>query len=237
MYMSNNGRVKVVIESCILLIALVIVSCLYTAELSKSRNVLKEENKNGVVHEEKKQSKTVKNALFDKDDYKAEGFKNITVVVDAGHGDINVIYTRLEDRYITKKRRTVIANMKKADLFISIHCNASDNIHSRASGIETLYAKRKGDNRLMTNRRFAHILLDTVEASSLNKARKCIRREDLFVLRHTDMPAVIVETGYMSNRKDMSYINSQKGQYEIADGIYKGIIKTLKEMSRRKKRG
>lgn len=86
MYMSNNGRVKVVIESCILLIALVIVSCLYTAELSKSRNVLKEENKNGVVHEEKKQSKTVKNALFDKDDYKAEGFKNITVVVDAGHG-------------------------------------------------------------------------------------------------------------------------------------------------------
>ena len=100
-----------------------------------------------------------------------------------------------------------------------------------------LYAKRKGDNRLMTNRRFAHILLDTVEASSLNKARKCIRREDLFVLRHTDMPAVIVETGYMSNRKDMSYINSQKGQYEIADGIYKGIIKTLKEMSRRKKRG
>ena len=45
MYMSNNGRVKVVIESCILLIALVIVSCLYTAELSKSRNVLKEENK------------------------------------------------------------------------------------------------------------------------------------------------------------------------------------------------
>ena len=37
--------------------------------------VLKEENKNGVVHEEKKQSKTVKNALFDKDDYKAEGFK------------------------------------------------------------------------------------------------------------------------------------------------------------------
>ena len=60
MYMSNNARVNVVIESCILLIALVIVSCLYTAELSKSRNVLKEENKNGVVHEEKKQSNTVK---------------------------------------------------------------------------------------------------------------------------------------------------------------------------------
>ena len=51
------------------------------------------------------------------------------------------------------------------------------------------------------------------------------------------MPDVIVESVYMSNRKYMSYINSQKGQYEIADGIYKGIIKTLKEMSRRKKRG
>lgn len=270
MYMSNNGRIKVVIESCILLIALVIVSCLYTAELSKSRNVLKEDNKATVLHkDEKKHSKTVKNALFNKEDYKIYGFKKFTVVIDAGHGgkdegarsndrryrekdcnlamvkklkqmldqtDINVIYTRLEDRYITKKRRTVIANRKKADLFISVHCNAADNIHSKASGIETLYAKRKGDNKLMTNRRLAHVLLESVSDSSLGTARKSIRREDLFVLRHTDMPAVIVETGYMTRTKDMRYISSKKGQYEIADGIYNGIIKALKEMVRREKR-
>ncbi len=270
MYMSNNGRIKVVIESCILLIALVIVSCLYTAELSKSRNVLKEDNKATVLHkDEKKHSKTVKNALFNKEDYKIYGFKKFTVVIDAGHGgkdegarsndrryrekdcnlamvkklkqmldqtDIKVIYTRLDDRYITKKRRTVIANRKKADLFISVHCNAADNIHSKASGIETLYAKRKGDNKLMTNRRLAHVLLESVSDSSLGTARKSIRREDLFVLRHTDMPAVIVETGYMTRTKDMRYISSKKGQYEIADGIYNGIIKALKEMVRREKR-
>ena len=81
MYMSNNGRVKVVIESCILLIALVIVSCLYTAELSKSRNVLKEENKRKIyiitqkgkerleLEKEKMQKQII---LFMKRDYEDE---------------------------------------------------------------------------------------------------------------------------------------------------------------------
>lgn len=272
MYMSNNGKYKITVESCLLLIVLVIVSCLYTAEFSKSRNDIDDSGrKESVVQqEEKKKDSTKKNILFNKADYKADGFKEYTIVIDAGHGgrdegarsnngrykekncnlamvrklkmmldqtDINVIYTRLDDRYVTKKRRVDIANRKKADLFISVHCNSSDNIHSKAFGIETLYAKRKGDNRYMTNRRLSYILLNSVSKSSSNKARKTIRREDLFVLRHTSMPAVIVETGYMSSRRDMNYIHSVRGQYKIADGIYKGIIRAIKEMSRRKDKG
>ncbi len=270
--MNNNGKYRITVESCILLVVLIIISCLYTAKLSTSQDDIKNDsNKSSVVKEEgKKQDSTKKNILFNRSDYKAKGFKKYTIVIDAGHGgkdegarsnngrykekdcnlamvkklklmldqtDINVIYTRLNDRYITKKRRAVSANRKKADLFISIHCNASDNIHSKAFGIETLYARRKGDNKYMTNHRLADILLNSVSKSSSNKARKIIRREDLFVLRHTSMPAVIVETGYMSNRKDMGYIRSARGQYEIADGIYKGIIKSLKEMDRRKSKG
>lgn len=269
MYMSNNGKYKITVESCILLVTLIIISCLYTAGISKSSDEVKDDsNKDNVVQEEeKKQDSTKKNTIFDKSDYKAKGFKSYTIVIDAGHGgkdegassnngkykektcnlaivkklkrmldqtDIKVIYTRLDDRYVTKKKRVTAANGKKADLFISIHCNASGNIHSKAYGVETLYARTKGDNKYMTNRKLSHILLNSVSKSSSNKARKIIRREDLFVLRHTSMPAAIVETGYMSNKKDMDYIHSEKGQYEIADGVYKGIIKTLKEMSRRK---
>lgn len=267
--MSNNGKRKITIESCLLLTALIIISCIYTAKISKSRDEVKvDSTENNVLHkEDKKQNGTTKKTLFNKNDYKVNGFKSYTIVIDTGHGgkdegarsdngrykekdcnlaivkklklmldqtDINVIYTRLDDRYLTKRRRAVIANRKKADLFISVHCNASDNIHSKAFGVETLYAKNKGDNRYMTNRRLAYVLLKSVSDSSMNKARKIIRREDLYVLRHTIMPAVIVETGYMSSRKDMSYISSEKGIYEIADGIYKGIIKSLKEMNRRK---
>ena len=267
--MSNNGKIKITVESCLLLVALIIISCLYTAKLSKSRDALKEnDNKSDVLQEdEKKQDSIGKNILFDETDYDAKGFKSYTIVIDAGHGgkdegarsnngrykekncnlamvkklkkmldrtDINVIYTRLDDRYVTKSRRAAIANRNKADLFVSIHCNASDNVHSKAFGIETLYANQNGSNRYMTNRRLAKVLLRSVSKSSSNKPRKIIRREDLYVLRQTNMPAVIVETGYMSSNRDMRYISSKKGQYEIADGVYRGIITSLKEMSRRK---
>ena len=266
--MSNNGKYRITVESCILLVLLIITSCIYTAKLSQSNDDINNIGKDSIVQEErKKQDSKKKNALFNEADYKAEGLKKYTIVIDAGHGgkdegassnngrfkekkcnlaivkklkrmldqtDIKVIYTRLDDRYVTKKRRVTAANGKKADRFVSIHCNASDNIRSKAFGIETLYAKRKGDSRYMTNRRLSCILLDSVSKSTSNKARKIIRREDLFVLRHTSMPAVIVETGYMSSRKDMNYISSAKGQYEIADGVYRGIIKSLKEIDRRK---
>lgn len=268
--MSNNGKYRITVESCILLAALIIISCLYTAVISKSSNDVDDSNKDNVVQEEhKKQSNNNKGkkTLFNKADYKAKGFKTYTIVIDAGHGgrdegarskngrykekvcnlaivkklklmldqtDINVKYTRLDDRYVTKRKRVAAANGRKADLFISVHCNATDNVHSKAFGVETLFARRKGDNRYMTNHRLSNIMLESVSKSSSNKARKIIRREDLFVLRHTSMPAVIVETGYMSSKKDMKYLHSERGQYEIADGIYKGIVRSLKEMSRRK---
>ena len=269
-YMSNSGKFKITVESCLLLIALIITSCLYTAKFSKSRDDFDiDKSKTDVSHESEKKQGGTKKKIFDKSDYKAEGYKSYTVVIDAGHGgkdegassktgrfkekncnlaivkklkmmldqtDINVIYTRLDDRYLTKRRRVVIANEKSADLFISVHCNSSDNIYSKAFGVETLFAKRRGDNKYMTSRRLAYVLLSSVSKSSSNKARKIIRREDLYVLTHTQMPAVIVETGYMSSAKDMNYIRSIEGQYEIADGVYKGIIKSLKEMGRRKNR-
>ena len=137
--MSNNGKYKITVESCILLILLIITSCIYTAKLSQSSDDINADiGKDSIVQEEKKkQDSTKKNALFNEAAYKAEGFGKYTIVIDAGHGgrdevassnngrfkekncnlaivkklkrmldqtDINVIYTRLYDRYVTKKK-------------------------------------------------------------------------------------------------------------------------------------
>jgi N-acetylmuramoyl-L-alanine amidase len=48
-----------------------------------------------------------------------------------------IIYTRQNDRYIGLEQRTAIANQARADLFISIHANSSDD--TKVSGIETYY--------------------------------------------------------------------------------------------------
>jgi N-acetylmuramoyl-L-alanine amidase len=48
-----------------------------------------------------------------------------------------IVYTRQDDRYVGLEQRTAIANDARADLFISIHANSSDDV--RVSGIETYY--------------------------------------------------------------------------------------------------
>ena len=45
------------------------------------------------------------------------------------------------------------------------------------------------------------------------------------VLESTNMPSVLVETGYLSNKEDEDYLNSDKGQQEIADAITRAVIK------------
>lgn len=48
-----------------------------------------------------------------------------------------IVYTRQDDRYVTLEHRTLVANEAKADLFVSIHANSSDD--TKVSGIETYY--------------------------------------------------------------------------------------------------
>lgn len=48
-------------------------------------------------------------------------------------------------------------------------------------------------------------------------------RADLIVLNRTHVPAALIETGFMTNSKDMSLINSSSGRQAFANGIYKGI--------------
>ena len=50
-----------------------------------------------------------------------------------------------------------------------------------------------------------------------------VREQVLFVLDHTAMPSVLVETGYINNSKDEDYLNSETGQNEIVDSIVRAL--------------
>ena len=153
--------------------------------------------------------------------------KELKTLLDSSDSGIKAYYTRLTDKTISKAARTKLANSLKADLFISIHCNSSEYGDSAPYGIEVLYSKRKPHNSKLSNKKLAEILLENVAGKVNNKKRGVIRREGLYIMHHSNVPASIVEVGYMSNKSDLKYIVTKNGQKKMAEGIYNGILEAL----------
>ena len=106
------------------------------------------------------------------------------------------------------------ANNSGADIFISIHCNSAANIS--AKGTETLVYSTGGKAELLAK------CIQTQIVNSLGTVDRGIKeRPDLCVLRETTMPAVLVETAFISNQED-----AYKLMYrieEFANAIARGI--------------
>lgn len=142
---------------------------------------------------------------------------------------VKAYYTRLADKEVTKADRTKLANRLQADLFVSVHCNASSVGDTTAYGMETLYSGRRTKKTQLTNRRLAQIILDSMTEATGQRKRGIIKREQLYLLHHAKVPTTIVEIGYMSNKNDLKYITEESSQQKIAGGICDGIIKALEE--------
>ena len=59
----------------------------------------------------------------------------------------------------------------------------------------------------------------------LNRKNRTVKQAGFIVLKYTYMPSVLVETGFLTNKKEGAYLNSSKGQREMSSSIAKGIIK------------
>lgn len=153
--------------------------------------------------------------------------KELKALLDSSDSGIKAYYTRLNDKTISKAARTKLANSLKADLFISIHCNSSEYGDGTPYGVEVLYSKRKPRNSKLSNKKLAEILLENVAEKVNNKKRGVIRREGLYIMHHSNVPASIIEVGYMSNKSDLKYIVTKNGQKKMAEGIYNGILEAL----------
>ena len=107
------------------------------------------------------------------------------------------------------------ANAWGADYFISIHTNASDN--PNATGVEAFAYSRP-------SRAFSlgEDIVDNLSATTGLRNRGMKTRPGLYVLRRTDMPAVLVEIGFISNPMDAALMNSNPALF--ARGIYNGIV-------------
>ena len=76
----------------------------------------------------------------------------------------------------------------------------------------------------------ASMVQDQIAKTGRNNLGVWQRQKGLWVLHATQMPAVLIETGFISNYEDERYLNSEKGQEEIAQAITDALVKYKKQV-------
>lgn len=134
-----------------------------------------------------------------------------------------VLLTRETDQYVDNLQRARFANEKGASLFISIHGNSTEN-NSKIDGVQVLHHPNKEITMdQLSNSELSQVMIDSIIKRTGASNRGVIERKDLIVLNQTTMPAIIVECGFLSNRKEETLLLTDKYQDKIAKAIRDGV--------------
>ncbi len=174
--------------------------------------------------------------------------KQINVVIDAGHGGSDfgatsssgiekqivaqitekikflnknenvTILTRTGDQFLSLSDRSILINKIKPDLVLSLHVN--QNLNVAKSGMEFYVAKES-----ITKERSNEIAVELRNKFIRNAAIKSseIKYAPFHILKKSEVPAVLVELGYMSNLDDREYLTNDVQQNKIAATILEFI--------------
>ena len=166
---------------------------------------------------------------------------------------VEIILTRDSDSFVSLEKRVQIANQSKADLFLSIHCNSLAEGHATGSethiaGLDFVNADQ---HEYLKRHNFIHpdalkelkknpisnaakmVLLkqsldlaEMVQSSlhdNLPYKSRGIKESGFTVLKYLKMAGVLVEVGFLSNKNQEQYINSEKGLEEISYALASSV--------------
>ncbi len=134
------------------------------------------------------------------------------------YNGIDVLYTRVDDVYVSPLERAAMANEEDVDLFVSIHRNSSP-VPGTYSGVQTLVYSEEGLQQQVAE----NINAEMEEIGFANLGTDV--RTDLAVLRRTTMPALLTEIGFINTEADNILLDERFE--DIAYGIASGILDAL----------
>lgn len=139
-------------------------------------------------------------------------------------GGATVIITRADDSDLGKgkssdmRARRLIANTSHADIFVSIHQNSFSS--PSVKGAQVFYFNQS-DNSQKLATYIQDRLREFVDSGNKYKEKA---NNNYYVLKQTEMPAVLVECGFLTNSTERGKLTSEEYQEKIAWGIYLGIV-------------
>ena len=134
---------------------------------------------------------------------------------------VKVWLTRRNEVDLDLSPRVSFANRKNADIFVSIHANASRGKRRDINGLETFYY-RGWRGRLLAKKIQKQIL--KVSPGSPDRG---VKQGRFYVIKNTNMPAVLVEIGFLTGKLDARRLEKATHRKRIAYAIAKGILEYL----------
>ncbi len=129
---------------------------------------------------------------------------------------VQVILTRTDDRDVELEPRVQMAEQAHANLFVSIHANSISMDRPDVNGIETYYYS--------SGEQMAQVIQDSiVQGTGMND--KGTHSARFYVLRRTSMPAVLIETGFVTGSEDAAHLANAIFQNQMALSIAQGILR------------
>ncbi len=138
---------------------------------------------------------------------------------------VKVNLTRKNEIDLDLAPRVSFANNIDADIFVSIHANASRGKRRDINGLETFYY-RGWRGRLLAKKIQKQIL--KVSPGSPDRG---VKQGRFYVIKNTKMPAVLVEIGFLTGRLDARRLEKTTHRKRIAYAIAKGILEYLSKVS------
>ena len=130
--------------------------------------------------------------------------------------------TLREKKVSDLKRRVKIANENDNNILVSIHQNKFDN--SAYSGAQLFYSSNHNDSQ---------VLAESIRSAITSLLQKDNTRElkpagsDIYLLDHAEVPAVIVECGFLSNQQERSKLMDDDYQNEMAYAVAMGVLEYI----------
>lgn len=173
--------------------------------------------------------------------------------------DFEVLLTRMDDTFVPLSDRALLANRHNADLFISIHCNAS--LSSKLNGFEVYFLSEKASDshadavarlenavlalegkEVPSTSQVQAMLRSLVKNANINDASALgslvdrhvgerlsasslgVKQAAFHVLRGAEMPAILIETGFLSNAKEERRLLDSAYRRQLISGIIAAIL-------------
>ena len=150
----------------------------------------------------------------------------VTILTREGDNDLGLDGgSLLERKRQDLAQRVALANQNQADFYISIHVNSFPS--SRWWGAQTFYSRRSESGRRLAESIQAELI------RVLGNNRRRAKGEDYYVLEKTQVTAVNVEIGFMSNPEEERLLKDPVYQEKIAQAIYAGVVRhCVRELGR-----